>query len=122
RDGIEYLANNQIPITKENLESFFMSKKYLEEIVENLDLETSIKLLDRGIDLKEDSLQKIAEELAEIKSEKKDLSLLEILGLDRSINYKEAEIIAKEIYGRKMGKDVYDSIIALHREGVAINK
>lgn len=122
RDGIEYLANNQIPITKENLESFFMSKKYLEEIVENLDLETSIKLLDRGIDLKEDSLQKIAEALAEIKSEKKDLSLLEILGLDRSINYKEAEIIAKEIYGRKMGKDVYDSIIALHREGVAINK
>lgn len=122
RDGIEYLANNQIPITKENLESFFMSKKYLEEIVENLDLETSIKLLDRGIDLKEDSLQKIAEALAEIKREKKDLSLLEILGLDRSINYKEAEIIAKEIYGRKMGKDVYDSIIALHREGVAINK
>src|SRR5690606_1620168 len=30
--------------------------------------------------------------------------------------------IAKEIYGRKMGKDVYDSIIALHKENIPITK
>lgn len=122
RKAIIYLGDNQIPINKENLESFLMSKKYLEEIVENLDLDSSIKLLDRGINIEEDSLQKIADALVEIKNENKDFSLLEILGLDRKLNYKEAKTIAKEIYGRKMGKDVYDSIIALHNEGIPINK
>ena len=122
RKIIKYLGDNEIPINKENIESFLMSKKYLEEVVENLDLDSSIKLLDRGIDIEEDSLQKIVEALVEIKNEEKDLSILEILGLDRKLNYKEAETIAKDIYGRKMGKDVYDSIIALHNEGIPINK
>ncbi|NMA86589.1 MAG: hypothetical protein GX968_04595 [Tissierellia bacterium] len=120
--AIEYLAENEIPITKENLASFLMSKKYLGEVVENLDLEKSIKLLEKGIDLRESPLQEIAEALEEIQMEDKDFNLLEILGLDRKLNYKEAEIIAKKIYGQKMGKDVYDSIIALHNEGVDINK
>lgn len=122
KEAIKYLIDNEIPINRENLESFFMSKKYLEEIVENLDLETLIKLLEKGIDIEVDSLQKIQEALEEIKNEEKNLSLVEILGLDRKLNYKEAEIIAKKIYGRKMGKDVYDSIIALHSEGVDINR
>ena len=122
RDAIKYLGENHIPINRENVESFLMSKKYLEEIVENLDFDNSIKLLDRGIDIEGDSLQKIADALLDIESEKKDLSLLEILGLDRRLNYKEAESIAKEIYGQKMGRDIYDSIIALHNEGVPINK
>ena len=121
-ETIEYLIENEISITEENINSFLMSKRYLSEIVDNLDLETSIKLLDRGIDIEEDPLQKIVEALGEIKNESKELSLLEILGLDRKLNYKEAEAIAKEVYGRKMGKDVYDSIIALHNEGVEINR
>ena len=122
RDAIEYLSENEIPITKENLISFLMSKKYLGEIVDNLDLESSIKLLEKGVDLREAPLQEIVEALQEIEREVKDLKLLEILGLDRKLNYKEAEIIARKIYGRKMGKDVYDSIIALHNEGIDINR
>ena len=122
KKGVEHLINNQIPITRENLDSFFMSKKYLNEIVENMDFDSCIKLLDKGIDLKEDSLQKIAEALSKVKEEGKDLSLRELLKLNRKLTYKEAETIAKDIYGRSMGKDVYDSIIALHKERIPINK
>lgn len=120
--GIKHLVENQIPVTKENLESFLISKRYLKEIVEGIDFDSCIKLLDNGIDLKEDSLQKIAKALSQIKNEKKDLSLKELFKLDRKLSYKEAERIGKEIYGRKMGKDVYDSIIALHKENIPINK
>lgn len=122
KKGIEYLVDNEIPVTKENLETFFMSKKCLEEIIENIDFDSCIKLIDKGIDLKEDSLQKIAENLIEIKNEKRGISFKELIGLDRKLSYKEAEIIAEEIYGRKMGKDVYDSIIALHNEKIPINR
>lgn len=122
KEAIEYLINNQIPVTKENLDTFFMSKKFLKEIIENIDFDSCISLMDKGIDIKEDSLQKIAETLIEIKDEKKNLSLKKLLKLNRKLSYKEAEIIAKEIYGRKMGKDVYDSIIALHKEKIPINK
>lgn len=122
RKAIEYLVDNDIPVTKENLDSFFMSKEYLEEIVDNMDYDSCIKLIDRDINLKEDSLQKIAESLLEVKGKRENLSLKERLKLDRDLNPKEAEAISKEIYGRKMGKDVYDSIIALHKEDVPITK
>lgn len=122
KEGIKYLLNNQIPVTKENLESFLMSKRYLNEIIENIDFDTYIKLTDKGIDLKEDSLQKIAEALSYIKEDEKNYSIKKLLNLHRKLSYKEAETIAKEIYKRKMGKDVYDSIIALHKEGLPINK
>ena len=122
KDAIEYLIDNQIPITKENLESFFMSKKYLKEIVENIDFDSCIKLLDMDIDLKEDSLQKVLEALIEAKGETKDLTFKELLNFNGKLSYKEAEAIAKKIYGRKMGKDIYDSIIALHKEDIPVNK
>ncbi|MBZ2175444.1 DUF6240 domain-containing protein [Schnuerera sp. xch1] len=122
REGIEYLINNGISITKSNLKSFLASKKYLKEIVDNIDFDSCIKLLDRGVDLKEDSLQKIAQGLSEIKDKGKELSFKEILKLSRKLGYKEAEIIARNIYGRKMGKDVYDAIIALHRQRIPIDK
>ena len=67
RKAIEHLVDNDIPVTKENLDSFFMSKQYLEEIVDNMDYDSCIKLLDKDINLKEDSLQKIAESLLEVK-------------------------------------------------------
>ncbi|GFN36738.1 DUF6240 domain-containing protein [Tepidimicrobium xylanilyticum] len=119
--AIEHLLENNIPITKENILAYNTSKKYLEEIIKNLDFESCIKLMEKGIDLKGDSLQKIAEALLEIK-EDKGLSFKELIKLDRKLSYKEAESIAKKIYGRRMGKDVYDSIIALHKEGIPINK
>lgn len=120
--GIEYLIDNEIPVTKENLDTFFMSKKYLGQIIENIDFDSCIQLMERGINLKEDSLQKIAETLIEIKDIKRDISFKDLIRFDRKLSYKEAEIIAKEIYGRKMGKDVYDSILALHKERIPINR
>lgn len=48
--AIEYLLKNNIPITKDNIDTFFMSKKYLEDIIENIDFESCIKLMDKGID------------------------------------------------------------------------
>ena len=52
----------------------------------------------------------------------RNISFKELLSLDRGLSYGEAEKIGQEIYGRRMGKDIYDSIIALHREGIPINK
>lgn len=122
KKAIKHLIENNISLTKENIDSFFLSKTYLEDIIEELDWETLIKLLEKGIDIGEDSLQKIKEAIEEIKKEKSQTSFFQLLGLDRELSYKEAEIIAKEIYGQTMGKDVYDSIIALHKRDMDINQ
>lgn len=120
--AIEYLINNNISIDKDNLESFFMSKRYLKEIVENIDFNSCIELFYRNIDIEEDSLQRIAEGLKEISKDEQDISIMELLKSNRDLSYKEAETIARDIYGTKMGKDVYDSIMALHRQKIPINK
>ncbi|MBU5437170.1 hypothetical protein KQI42_04065 [Tissierella sp. MSJ-40] len=119
---IEYLLNNGIPITKENINSFFMSRDYLNEIIENIDYNSCIKLMDKGINLEEESLQKIAETLEAVKMEKEPFSIKRFLRLEKELTYKEAEKISKELYGQKMGKDVYDSIIALHKRKLPITK
>jgi len=121
RGIIEHLMENDIPINKNNIESFLTSKKYLKEIVENLDFDSCIKLMERNINFKEDSLQKIAEALKKIKGENENF-LREFFSLTRSLSYREAEKIAEEIYNRKMGKDIYDAIIALHKHNIPINK
>lgn len=121
RGIIECLVENDIPINRNTIESFLASKMYLKEIVENLDFDSCIMLMGRDIDLKKDSLQKIAEALGEIKGKNKNF-LREFFSLTRSLSYREAEKIAEEIYNRKMGKDVYDAIIALHRHNIPINK
>lgn len=122
KSAIEHLSKNKIPITKENIESFSMSNKYLKQIIQNIDFDSCVKLVDMKIDLEEDSLQKIANALSDVKEKDGNLSLKELLKLDRKLNYKEAEEIAKDIYGRTMGRDIYDSIIALHKEKLPITK
>ncbi|MEY8303534.1 DUF6240 domain-containing protein [Anaerosalibacter bizertensis] len=117
----EILSKQGIPITKENIEKFSVCEKYLDEIIEKLDYDSAIKLLKKDIDLEGESLQKIAEYINEIEVEE-DFSLAKILGLKKDLTYKEAEEICIQIYGRRMGKDIYDSIIALHKEGIEINK
>jgi len=121
RNTIENLMEKGIPINRENIESFLASKEYLKEIVENLDFDTCIKLIERNIDLKEDSLQKIVRALKEIKDARKS-SIKDLMKLTRKLTYKEAQSIAEDIYNRKMGKDVYDAIIALHKEKIPVNK
>ncbi|WP_077369359.1 DUF6240 domain-containing protein [Anaerosalibacter sp. Marseille-P3206] len=117
----ETLLQNNIPVTKENIESLLMTEKYLSEVIEKIDYDSAIKLLKDGIDLEEASLQTIYESLGEISIEE-DFSLAKLLGLKRDLTYEEAEKISIKVYGRRMGKDIYDSIIALHRENMEINK
>lgn len=107
----ELLNENNIPITEENIESFLYSKNYLEEIIENMDYDSATKLLKENINIEDESLQKIANTIKNID-----------IGNKRKLSYKDAEKIAVKIYGRRMGKDIYDSIIALHRENVEITK
>ncbi|NLJ77865.1 MAG: hypothetical protein GX329_00735, partial [Tissierellia bacterium] len=122
KSNIENLVKYQIPVTEENLESFAMSKKYLKEIVHNIDFETCVKLLDMDIDLDGDSLEKVARALQRLNEDDGRIHIRNILGLDRKLTYSEAEVIAKDIYGRIMGRDIYDSIIALHGEGLPVSK
>lgn len=119
---IEHLLKSGIPITKDSVDSYIKSKEYLNEIIENINPEAFVKLIHRGIDIEGESLQKIAEGLETIKNEKTPFSIKRFLKLEKDIDYKEAEAIAKEIYGQKMGKDVYDTIIALHKEKLPITK
>lgn len=121
KEAIKYLIENDIEISKDNIDSYLNSKKYLKEIINDIDIDSIIKLLDMDIDIMKEPLHKIAEALSQVKKEG-NFSFRNILKLCRKLNYKEAEIIAKDIYGRKMGKDVYDAIIALHRENIKINK
>lgn len=117
---IENLLQNGIKVTKGNVDSYIKSKKYLTKIIQDIDMKKTIKLGEMGIRLEEDSLQKIAEALEMIEDE--GFSIRKFLKIDKDISYKEAEKISKQVYGRKMGKDVYDSIIALKRENIPITK
>ncbi|MFA5577020.1 MAG: DUF6240 domain-containing protein [Tissierellaceae bacterium] len=119
--AVDFLNKNSIAATEENILSYLKSKEYLEDIIQELDIDSYTKLLERGLDFEDESLQKIAESLDEIKG-KGSFSLRRFLRIERDLNYREAEQIGREIYGRKMGKDVYDAIIALHREKLPINK
>ncbi|WP_042679240.1 DUF6240 domain-containing protein [Anaerosalibacter massiliensis] len=115
------LLKHNIPVTKENIESFSICEKYLNEIIEKFDYDSAIKLLKKDINIEEESLQKIVEYMKEIEVED-EFSLSKLLGFKRDLSYEEAEKISVQVYGRKMGKDIYDSIIALHREEIEINK
>ena len=119
---VEFLLNSGIPITKGNVDSYIKSKEYLNKIIEGIDTNSFVKLVDRGVDLEGESLQKIAQALEAIKGEKSAFSLRRFLRLQKDLTYKEAEAISKEIYGQKMGKDVYDTIIALHKEKIPITR
>lgn len=119
---VEHLIKSGIPITKDNVDSYIKSKEYLNQIIENIDPNSFVKLMDRGIDFEGENLQKIAQALETVKNEKSPFSIKRFLKLEKDLTYKEAEVISKEIYGQKMGKDVYDTIIALHKEKLPITK
>ena len=119
---IENLISSGIPITKDSVDSYIKSKECLSGIIENIDPNSLVKLMERGIDFQEENLQDLAQALETIRTEKDPFSLKRFLKLEKDITYKEAEIISKEIYGQKMGKDVYDTIIALDKEGLPITR
>lgn len=117
---IEAMLKNGIKISMGNVDSYVKSKEHLKKVIEGIDIEKSIKLIEKGLNLEDDSLQKISEALESLEEDK--LSFKKFLKIDKNLSYKQAEDISKDLYGQKMGKDVYDSIIALNKEKVPITR
>ncbi|SHK44133.1 DUF6240 domain-containing protein [Tepidibacter formicigenes] len=121
-NAVKTLNSHGIKLSKENIMSFVFSKNYLDEIVGSLDYDSAVKLLDKNIDIENDSLQKIAAALDEIKNEKEGFSFSKLFKMKKEVTTDEAEEIAKKIYGSKMGKDITDIIKVLYKRNVSITK
>ena len=119
--ALKILQNSDIPINKENINSFVFSKNCLEDIVGKISYDAVIKLMDKEVDVENDSLQKISVALDEVKNEKEGFSLLKLFK-KKEITTEEAEEISVKVYGSKMGKDVTDIIKALHKNDISITR
>ncbi len=117
-DMAKALDEFNIPVSQSSIESMVASKKYLQVIQQELNHDMAIKLIDKDVDLENDSVEKIAKTIEEIQKEKLETPLEEKV----EMTTEEAEKIAKEIYGSKMGKDITDAIKALHKGKITINK
>lgn len=117
---VDEMLRSGIRINKTSVESYKRSKECIDNIVK-IDERQIGRLLDRGIDVENESLENLSKLLEEDHREEK-FSLKRFLKLDGDMDYKEAEKISKEIYGTRMGKDVYDVIISLDREGIPISR
>lgn len=121
-EAVKTLTNNDISITKENIMSFVYSKKSLDDIIVNLDYESAVKIMDKGVDIENDSLQKIADTIKEVKNEKDSFSFLKLFKNKKELTTDEAEKITEKLYGSKMGKDITDIVKTLHKKNINITK
>lgn len=121
-EAVKTLKNNDISITKENIMSFVYSKKSLDDIIVNLDYDSAVKIMDKGVDIENGSLQKIADTIKEIKNEKEGFSFLKLFKNKKELTTDEAEKITEKLYGSKMGKDITDIVKTLHKKNVNITK
>ncbi|WP_041719374.1 DUF6240 domain-containing protein [Alkaliphilus oremlandii] len=121
-EAAKILDHHGVNVTKENIVSFLAAKEQLSSLSEKLDYDKVIQLKDKDIDFEKESLQKVLQELEGVKVEKKPFSLLRFLGLKKDMTTEEAEKIAHDLYGSKMGKDVTDIIKALDKAGVKITR
>ncbi|WP_053955799.1 flagellar hook-length control protein FliK [Inediibacterium massiliense] len=117
-DIAKALDEFNIPVNQSSIESMVASKKYLQTIQQELNHDMAIKLMDKDIDLENDSVEKIAKTIEEIQEEKLSTNIEE----KTEMTTEEAEEIAKEIYGSKMGKEITNAIKALHKEKITIDK
>lgn len=117
---VNKLIKQGIKPTKINIDNYMRSIENIDKIEEELDVETLVKLMDRDIDIESLSIDEIASQLDNM--EVKEKGIFDVLKLKKDLDYKEAENISKKIFGQKMGKDVYDIIIALDKEGLEINQ
>lgn len=121
-EAVKTLDNYGVDITKENILSFMSSKEQLGSISEKLDYDTVIKLKDKDMDFEKESLQKVLQEMQNVQGEKRPFSLLRFLGIKKDMSTDEAEKIAQNLYGSKMGKDITDIIKALDKAGLEPTK
>lgn len=116
------LEKHGLTATKENLQLFMEAKASLEKVIEGLDYGTAIKLMEKDVAIEEESIEKLAKMVEEIKEEKKSFSFLKFFGKKKNMTLEEAERTATQLYGSKMGKDFTDIIKALHKAGIEITK
>ena len=115
------LDNYGIDMTKENFETYRLAKNSLEEISVSLDYESAIRLIEKDVDVENESIQKLSELISELEEEKEGFNILNMFK-KKELTTEDAEEIAKEIYGNKMGKDIIDIIKSLHKKKVNITK
>lgn len=117
----EYISLGLNP-SKMDILSFLQSREALISLQEELDVEMIVKMKLRGIDLERENLVTLSEKKVEIINEGEKKSILKMLGFKKDMTYEEAERVSMKVYGRKMGKDVYDAIIALDKNGIEVDK
>ncbi|SDJ93202.1 DUF6240 domain-containing protein [Natronincola ferrireducens] len=119
--AVKALEKHGITPSKENILAFIASKGQLERVIEGLDYETAVKLMEKNIDIEEAGLEKVMDMVEETKGRKEGFSLLKFFVGGKKLPIEEAERIAYNLYGNKMGKDITDIIQALHKAGVEIS-
>lgn len=118
---IRRLDGAGIVITKDNFETYKLARTSLENISSSLDYEGAVRLVEMGIDLENESIEKIDSLVSELEEEKEGFNILKMFKKSE-LTTEDAEQIAEEIYGSKMGKDIIDIIKSLHKEKVSITK
>ncbi len=124
KDAVKNLKRFELPVTKENIERYASVKKAIENLRLNLNLEVIAKLQTAGYDPENMSVWEIETAMNDIAKNPATATESQIFKafISKDISYDEARKIAKEIYGTDMGKDILDSIRALSKIGVQINK
>lgn len=120
--ALKILDIHGIQLSKENLLSLMMSQNQLTSVIDGLDYDTAIGLMDKAVDIERDPLQKVAASVEELKEGNKGSSIIKYLRSQFKMSADEAERIAAELYGSKMGKDYTDIIKALDKAGIEISK
>lgn len=115
RDNIESLKalqDNGLEISSSNINSYTFMRKGMDKIFENMDYEKAVKLVEKNMNIEEESIQKVVDEL-----ENTSGSQIGEKGQGQTISTDEAEDIARDLYGSKMGKDITDVIKELKKQG-----
>ncbi|TCQ01824.1 DUF6240 domain-containing protein [Serpentinicella alkaliphila] len=121
-EALKALEKFNLTINKSNIQSFVAIKRQLNKLIDGLDYDTAIKLIEKNVNIQNDSIQKIAEEIENVKNEKKSFSFSDLFKFKKEMKTEEAEQLSIKIFGSKMGKDVVDAIKSLHKSGVEITK
>ena len=122
KEALRILGEYGIDITRENLLYFLQSKANLGKLIQGLDYETAIRLMEDNIDIGEKSLEEIVNIIGENRKEEQGFSLLRFFMSRNKMTVDEAEKIALQLYGNRMGKDITDIIRALSKAGLEVNK
>lgn len=119
--SLKKMDNLGIELSEENFNTYRIAKNSLEEVALSLDYETAIMLEELGLDIENDSVEKIASALKDIRLEREASKVLNLFDSPQ-LSTEEAEIIANKIYASNMGRDITDIIKTLHKNGVNITK